>query len=229
MKLRIAAAIVLLASPSFAAEFTCRVKEALDGDTLACFGMQEKVRLADIDAPEIEHPGKPAQPYGEDARRALKSMVGGKDIKVVWREKDRYDRYIGTVYVGDIDVNAQMVRGGHAWVYKQYAEPQREAFLLLLEEDARRVEPPRGLWALPVDQQIEPWEFRKGKKPAANDNEDQSVSPPGILPGPECGTKKTCKDMTSCAEAKEFFTLCQGMSKLDRNKDGVPCEELCAK
>ena len=41
-----------------------------------------------------------------------------------------------------------------------------------------------------------------------------------------CGSKKYCKEMVSCQEAKAFLTEC-GLTRLDRNKDGVPCEALC--
>lgn len=35
------------------------------------------------------------------------------------------------------------------------------------------------------------------------------------------GSKKYCKEMVSCQEAKAFLTEC-GLTRLDRNKDGVP-------
>ncbi len=35
----------------------------------------------------------------------------------------------------------------------------------------------------------------------------------------------TCKQMKSCAEAKKY--LKQGHKRLDRDKDGVPCENIC--
>jgi hypothetical protein len=38
--------------------------------------------------------------------------------------------------------------------------------------------------------------------------------------------KRFCKDMTTCEEARFYLTTC-GLSGLDRNKDGVPCEKLC--
>ena len=41
-----------------------------------------------------------------------------------------------------------------------------------------------------------------------------------------CGSKKYCKEMGSCEEAKAFLTECR-LTGLDRNKDGVPCESLC--
>ena len=42
----------------------------------------------------------------------------------------------------------------------------------------------------------------------------------------KCGNKKTCKQMTSCKEAIFYLKEC-GVSKLDKDKDGTPCEALC--
>lgn len=41
-----------------------------------------------------------------------------------------------------------------------------------------------------------------------------------------CNEKKYCSQMTSCEEAKFYLNTC-GLSKLDKNKDGVPCESIC--
>ncbi len=42
----------------------------------------------------------------------------------------------------------------------------------------------------------------------------------------QCGTKRYCSQMSSCSEAKYYLNTC-GVSSLDRNNDGVPCESLC--
>lgn len=47
----------------------------------------------------------------------------------------------------------------------------------------------------------------------------------GELPA-SCGHKVYCTQMTSCAEAVFYFTEC-GLSRLDGDADGVPCEALC--
>lgn len=39
-------------------------------------------------------------------------------------------------------------------------------------------------------------------------------------------TERYCKDMASCQEAVWRFDHC-GASKLDRDSDGLPCENLC--
>lgn len=41
-----------------------------------------------------------------------------------------------------------------------------------------------------------------------------------------CNTKKYCKDMVSCDEAMYYLNVCN-VKRLDRDKDGVPCEKLC--
>ncbi|TGZ98505.1 cold-shock protein [Rodentibacter pneumotropicus] len=38
--------------------------------------------------------------------------------------------------------------------------------------------------------------------------------------------KRTCKDMDNCDDAKFHLHQC-GMKKLDRDRDGVPCESIC--
>lgn len=42
----------------------------------------------------------------------------------------------------------------------------------------------------------------------------------------QCEGKRTCSQMTSCEEARFYLTQC-GVSSLDRDKDGVPCESIC--
>lgn len=39
-------------------------------------------------------------------------------------------------------------------------------------------------------------------------------------------SKRTCSQMDSCEEARFHLTQC-GVSSLDRDKDGIPCESLC--
>lgn len=41
-----------------------------------------------------------------------------------------------------------------------------------------------------------------------------------------CGSKRYCSQMTSCDEAMFYFLSC-GVTRLDGDGDGVPCEKLC--
>ena len=43
----------------------------------------------------------------------------------------------------------------------------------------------------------------------------------------KCDKKKYCKHISSCAEAMFLLNQC-GIKRLDRDKDGVPCENICS-
>ena len=130
-----------------------KVVHIADGDTLTVLVDHEqvKIRLAEIDAPESH------QDYGQRAKQALGNLVFGQVVTVDDGGKDRYGRTIGRVYLGDLDVNAEMVRTGYAWVYRQYANDKS---LYALEDEARAAR--RGLWA--SDVRVPPWEWRKERR-----------------------------------------------------------------
>jgi hypothetical protein len=44
--------------------------------------------------------------------------------------------------------------------------------------------------------------------------------------GGSCGGKRVCGQMNSCAEAYHYLNQC-GLSRLDRDGDGIPCESIC--
>ena len=62
---------------------------------------------------------KPGQPYGEEAYRALESKVLGTKVKVVIMDVDRYRRMVGILYLGNTDINREMVQEGFAWAYRE--------------------------------------------------------------------------------------------------------------
>lgn len=42
----------------------------------------------------------------------------------------------------------------------------------------------------------------------------------------ECDSKKYCNEMASCEEAQYFLNTC-GLTRLDSDSDGIPCESIC--
>lgn len=199
-----------------AAELTGKVVGISDGDTLTLLTAEKrqvKVRLAEIDTPESR------QPWGSRARQALSDFAFGKTVRVEVADTDRYGRTVGRVHVGGLDVNAELVRQGHAWVYRQYS---RDPSLLKLEAEAKAAG--RGLWSLPEAQRTPPWEWRHGKR---SSQRTPTVTPTlGATPAGHCGSKRTCGQMASCEEARFYLQQC-GLSRLDSDGDGVPCEVLC--
>ena len=108
-----------------------------------------------------------------------------------------------------------------AWVYRQYLHDQS---LLSIEETARQAKV--GLWA--DANPMAPWDYRHGgKQKKARDTliapRDPHISPDNNA---ACGDKHYCREMTSCEEAKFYLTQC-GLTRLDGDGDGLPCEKLC--
>lgn len=214
-----------------AQEIAGRVVAIADGDTLTVLTntrQQVRIRLAEIDTPEA------AQPYGSRARQELSELAFGREVHITVQDTDRYGRTVGRVRADGQDVNAEMLRRGAAWVYRQHS---RDASLLAVEAEARTAR--RGLWALPEAQRVPPWEWRAAGAAGREEDRQQVVqaAPSPSRPSPTplsrgntggftCGTKRTCGQMTSCAEARFHFEQC-GLSRLDGDRDGVPCERLC--
>ena len=126
----------------------------VDGDT-ADIRLQSgmiRVRLHAIDAPERD------QPHGAASKQALSRLVYGKQVNVEPIEQDRYDRLVARLWLDGLDVNAEMVKQGAAWVYRRYAD---DPAYCAYEKTAR--DQKRGLWALQRDQRAAPWEWRKRK------------------------------------------------------------------
>jgi len=118
-----------------------------------------------------------------------------------------------------------MVRRGAAWVYRKYA---RDQSLYVLEGQARQAKV--GLWHLAEAGRVPPWEWRHAKqRPSKDDTTTPAYSQTlqrSTGQGFTCVGKTKCGQMTSCAEAYFYLNQC-GLTRLDGDKDGSPCESIC--
>lgn len=130
-------------------EFTARVVEVVDGDTLTVRrGTADvRVRIFGIDAPES------GQAYGAEARDEARRLLQGRDVAVRQRDVDQYERIVAELRVGDVDVGPALIRAGAAWNYAYFSEDERYA---ALEAEARRAG--LGLWRAP--EPVAPWRWR---------------------------------------------------------------------
>lgn len=192
------------------ADWYGRVVRVNDGDTLvvARNGIEHTVRLNEIDAPELE------QPYGAESRAALLGLCMNRYADIHEQGTDKYDRTLARVSCAGTDANAEQAKQGNAWFYVQYG---RDPLLREYEAQARAAR--RGLWAAPRPQP--PWEFRHAGDEGHGGGPMFSKQREGI-----CGAKQSCGEMADCDEAVFYLKRC-GIRRLDRNKDGVPCESLC--
>ncbi len=127
---------------------TSKCARVIDGDTIQ-LNDGRKVRLLDIDAPEIK------QPWGLQSKKFLADLIEGKEIELIGSKKDRYGRTLATIKLGDLDVNKRLVEMGHAWHYRRYSK-SKEFAELELKARAKGL----GLWAPPKP----PWEWRRRKR-----------------------------------------------------------------
>ncbi len=113
---------------------------------------QIHVRLAGVDAPEMAHFGRPAQPHSAEAFNWLKAYVLHRRVRAYIYKRDQYDRVVSTVYVRRglfrRDVGLQMLKNGLATVY----EAKTGAEFGKLEDKYRRAEwwaktRRKGMWA----------------------------------------------------------------------------------
>lgn len=223
-----------LESPSIAvsaadATLVGRVVSVADGDTLTVVvgGHEVRIRLAEIDAPER------GQPWAARSRDTLRSLVDGQTVQIFETDRDRWGRVVGRVYLDGRDVNAELVQSGAAWAFLRYqTDPRFSAY----QADARQRRV--GLWSLPDNETIAPWEWRAGQRvgPAIQSETQNDVAPMGLIgqgasqpsQGSEfrCGERQFCRQMRSCEEARFHLQQC-GVGTIDGDGDGIPCEALC--
>ena len=216
-KVAVAGLLAVLFSGALADTVSCRVVGVTDGDTLSCLteGRENlKVRLYGIDAPESR------QDFGTQSKKHLSNMVFGKQVTLDVRDTDRYGRTVADVLINDKSVNLRQVETGHAWAYRQYLNNFDFNGYTSAEDKAKRAS--LGLWSSPNP--INPADFRKGVKRGSF--KEQLTGKPEKHGNWSCGEKHYCKEMRSCSEAKYHLNVC-GLSRLDRDGDGVPCESIC--
>lgn len=79
----------------------------IDGDTIDIGGT--RIRLAGIDAPEIDHP------YGKQAKWTLVNLCKGQAVRAVFDEETSHGRVVATCTLPDgSDLSAEMVKAGMA-------------------------------------------------------------------------------------------------------------------
>ena len=96
----------------------------IDGDTVALPcppetagrpGCSERVRLLDIDAPEISRPRCEAERItGLAARATLADLIRGRSVEVDRHGRDRFGRTLARLSVDDRDVGAAVMAAGFA-------------------------------------------------------------------------------------------------------------------
>lgn len=231
----ICAALLCFSVLAYGQEFTAKIIAVIDGDTVLIRreGKLIKIRLAEIDAPEVWHAGmggqppnsQKAQPFGDASKQSLSDMVLGKQVKVVSQAVDKYGRMVAHLSINGLDVNAEQIRRGMAWEYSHF---HGNKALIALQDEAQKAQ--RGLWA--QNNPTPPWVWRKQHPntfpaPPIAATSSASTQANSDTHNTGCANKMHCSEMSSCEEAKFYLKQC-GVKSLDGDGDGTPCEQLCA-
>ncbi len=140
------------------------VAEVIDGDTVK-LETGHSIRLLGINAPEAD------EHYYKEATDRLEILVLGKNVKLESgpEDKDRYDRLLRYIFIGETFVNLQMVKEGYATVY--ILNPDEKYYLEFKEAEKDAKEKELGVWTgSGVQACIEIVEFNYNA--AGNDNEN---------------------------------------------------------
>lgn len=133
------------------------VERVLDGDTVILRGGKQRVRLANIDAPEMSHGyGKPGQPFAVQSTTWMAKKVEGKEVALRCADQDRYSRRVCVLVLDGEDVNKALVRSGLAWANTANPRYLRDRSVLDAQRDAQQAR--RGLWA--QQRPTAPWLWR---------------------------------------------------------------------
>ncbi|MGB3852273.1 MAG: thermonuclease family protein [Tunicatimonas sp.] len=140
----------------------------IDGDTIEIRG--SRIRLHGIDAPESSQWCTDASGTtvrcGQQAALALDSLLNGRTCRCEVVDTDRYGRAVATCYVGEININAWLVRQGWALAYREYSTDY-------VADEQQAQAQGRGIWQYDFE---EPWAYRTSRRRAVMPDRDRSSS-----------------------------------------------------
>jgi len=146
LSLLLLALLLAPAAPGEAIEGT--VVRVVDGDTIhvKLWERVEKVRYIGVNTPETHHPTRGEEPGGREAAEMNRRLVAGQRVRLELdvRARDRHGRLLAYVWVGDLMVNAELVRLGYAQVMTVPPNVKHQELFVKLQREAR--DAGRGLW-----------------------------------------------------------------------------------
>lgn len=131
-----------------------------DGDSVRAtdrHGQRHKIRLAYIDAPELQ------QAHGMAARDALRRLIDGQQVEVAVLDTDQYGREVAQIRLHGRDINLAQIEEGHAWHYVSIAKRRQDKadFAAYSRAEAGARSSRFGLWRAQSPQA--PWAYRKAQ------------------------------------------------------------------
>lgn len=124
---------------------------AISGDTLVIG--QQRIRLYGIDAPETRQrcwASGVRYNCADQAKSTLTHLTRDKDVRCRLESYDALGQFLGTCFVGALEINRELVRQGWALAYRQVA-------MNYVEDEADAERRKAGLW---MGEFETPWDWR---------------------------------------------------------------------
>lgn len=207
------------------------VTNIVDGDTIDVNinGEIKRVRLIGIDAPEISENECYNGESFEKARELLLNKKVSLEADSSQNDKDIYNRLLRYIFLEDgTNFNLSMIKEGYAVEYT-YDKPYKYQNEFKIAQNSAKTGN-KGLWNTSAcSGQIETIQEEDSQSISTTEQTPQTkdteiIQSSGSF-GP-CGSKTKCGQMISCEEAYFYLKTC-GLTRLDGDKDGVPCESIC--
>jgi micrococcal nuclease len=132
-----------------ASEAGVPVTKVTDGDTIHVTyqGHDERIRLIGVDTPEVSWYGGHGECFGEEAGLYSRARLTGRVVRLEFDVdlRDRYDRLLAYVYLGQELFNLTLVRLGYASADPVPPDTARASQFAAAEQEARAAG--RGLWS----------------------------------------------------------------------------------
>ncbi|MDZ7689183.1 MAG: thermonuclease family protein [Halobacteriales archaeon] len=208
-------------SSSELSDDTAFVTYVKDGDTFDVEfpdGSTDTVRLVGVDTPEVYSEVSPEEfgdanavcldDWADEATSFVKRRVEEQNVRLKYDvnegRRGYYNRLLAYAYVGDTNLNYELVEQGYARTYMDNSFTMKQKFLEA-EREARAQS--SGLWGCDTTE-----------SGAGDNTEDESD-------GTYTGGDMDCSDFETQAEAQEFHETHTGHG-LDGDGDGIACESL---
>ena len=153
----------LCGKPLFAYE-RYYVKRINDGDTIV-LADGRYIRYIGINAPEIAHENKKAEPLGYAAKKYNKKLVLSKLVRLEFDKKtyDCYGRTLAYVFLNNgVFVNKLMIEKGYAYCLSGRPNTKYDRRLLQAQRNAMSAK--RGIWCNWKEKQVRYWGNRRSKR-----------------------------------------------------------------
>ncbi len=139
--------LLFIASAATPYQEATRCVRVIDGDTID-LSNDKRVRYIGVNSPPIKKADAITRELGKKAKAYNENLVLNKTVRLIFdvQPEDKYGRLLAYVYVGDIFVNAELVREGYASASKHPPNVRYAEFFKGLEDEAK--EGRQGLWSI---------------------------------------------------------------------------------